>query len=293
MESLFGDLTNLGDLLEGTFEKGVELFLAEEGEKELRQPRRANACWGRIDEVPFKEEGSDQVQQREVSTPCESNNRPSIDPISWNDLALSLHEGESALKPAEKCECRSLTLPTKPEDLCPGLAFLDKCVGVPPNQKLGISPVNGVCAKCRNFYMFVVKQGKRSVEALKQHCNALFAKRGLANQFLDHRPIVCAPWPPPRREIPDKIFTCDQFCGLCGRSMVVATFFYTTANCDCGENNELSEWAGRIPLNGRTERARARRNLPSKIFPSVLTPLHDAVNEASPVKLSATPHCCE
>ena len=60
LKSLFGgNFKNLGGLFVNTFRDGIELFLEGEGEKKLPQPRRANACCGRIVEVPFKEKGSD------------------------------------------------------------------------------------------------------------------------------------------------------------------------------------------------------------------------------------------
>ena len=275
-----------------TFRDGIELFLEGEGEKKLPQPRRANACCGRIVEVPFKEKGSDQVKLRTESIPCKSNKHPSIDPISWDQLALSLHDGESALKPAEKCECPSLTLPTKADDLCPGLPFIDACIG--RNQNLGMSPVNGVCATCRNTFVREVKQKKRGFVQAKQFFIKFFTKRGSTNRFfLDDQPIVCIPRSPPRRVVPHEIFTSDPFCGLCGRSLPVPKVIYTAANPTCGENNEFSEWAGRLPFNGSEQRRSARQNLQGQIFPSVLTLLHDAVAKEAPVKLSPTPHCCE
>ena len=112
LQSVFHDGRTLSNLFSCTFVSGVKRFLKvrEEKKEKLLQPRRAEACYGRVKQVLFEEEngeGNKKLLVKEENAPCVSD--ISTDSISWNELPTSLHKADIGLKLAGECKCPSLS----------------------------------------------------------------------------------------------------------------------------------------------------------------------------------------
>ena len=260
------------------------LKVKDEKKEKLLQPRRAVACYGRIKQVVY-EEGTGEnkiLSVKEEKAPCVSNILPT-ESISWNKISTSLHKADIDLKLAGECECPSLSLPT---DYCPGLRFLKTCVkGL--KHRLGKSPLkSGICGSCNGTFkdMKTLKKGKEYVWSLGKF-NGVRVVQG--------EPIEAEPRPPATALIPHEMYTSDPFCTLCKRPAVPTPYLQTKAKCNMGENKNLPEFSGRFWTNS-SDTGSGRNTIPSKVLPSAVTQLHNAILvQAGDVKLSPTPHCCE
>ena len=286
LQKLFLDRRHLQNLFSCTLVEGVKLLLevkAENGEK-LVQPRRAEACYGRNKQVVFERETGENkiLLVREEKAPCVSN-IPPTGSISWNEISTSLHEADIGLKLAGECGCPSLSLPT---DYCPGLRILETCV-MGPKHPLGKSPLkSGICGSCNGTFkdMKTLKKGKEYVWSLGKF-NGVRVVQG--------EPIEAEPRPPATALIPHEMYTSDPFCTLCKRPAVPTPYLQTKAKCNMGENKNLPEFSGRFWTNS-SDTGFGRNTIPSKVLPSAVTQLHNAILvQAGDVKLSPTPHCCE